>query len=127
MVLTMIKVEIIIAVSFLSPFFLNKTSIPNPPDVHNPASNEPKLIVCLINSNVNITDIAQFGIKPINDTNKGWNGEFRRQYFAIFSTVPTFEMINPKINDTININIKRLKVCLKGCTQQSVVPAAETN
>ena len=102
----------------------NRTRIPRPPAEQSPASSEPKLIVFLTNNNVNSTDIAQLGIKPINETITGCNGEFKRQYFARFSSVPTIDKIYPSIKDTISIKIKIFNVCFNGCSQKSFVFAA---
>ena len=114
---TTTRIEIIIAVSFLSLFLFNRTRIPKPPDVHNPASKEPKLIVFFTNKIVNITEIAQFGIKPINETKNGCNGEFIKQYLAITSSVPTLERTKPKTKEIPKINPKIFKVCFYGCNQ----------
>lgn len=111
---TTTRVVIIIAVSFLSPFLFNSTRIPNPPDVHKPASNEPKLIVFLTNKTVSITEIAQLGIRPISDTKNGCSGEFIKQYFAIFSSAPALDSKNPNTKDTISTKTKILIVCFKG-------------
>lgn len=114
-----IKIERIIAVSFLSLFFVSKTNNPKPPAEDNPAINEPKLIVCLINNIVSITDIAQFGIKPIIDAKIGCSGEFSKNNFAKCSSVPATEIIYPNIIETIKMNTKILKVCFNGCSHNS--------
>lgn len=90
-VATIISIDRIIIVSFLSLFRFNSTNIPSPPDVHNPATSEPKLMVFFINSIVSITDIAQFGIKPTSATKNGWIGELIRQYFARISSEPVLD------------------------------------
>ena len=114
----------IIKVSFISPFLFNRTRIPSPPAEHKPASSEPKLIVFLTNNNVKSTEIAQLGIKPIKETITGCNGEFRRQYFARFSSVPAIDIMYPNTKETTNINMKILNVCFNGCSQKSFVFAA---
>ena len=124
---TIISVEIIIAVSFLSPFLFNNTRIPKPPDVHKPASKEPKLIVFLTNKTVSITEIAQLGINPISDTKNGCKGEFIKQYFAIFSSVPALDRRKPSTKETISIKINILTVCFSGCNQKSFVFAASAS
>ena len=103
-----------IAVSFLSPLRLKSTSIPSPPEVHKPATSEPKLIVFFTNSIVSITDIAQFGINPTNDTSRGCSGEFIRQYFANTSSEPERDKMNANTTEIININMKIFNVCLRG-------------
>ena len=87
------KIATIIAVSFLSLFFVNKTNKPSPPADDKPAINEPKLIVCLINKIVSITDIAQFGTKPTIDAKIGCSGEFNKNSFAKFSSVPATDIM----------------------------------
>ena len=111
---TITSVPSIIKVSFLSLLCFKRTRIPRPPDVHNPAIKEPKLMVFFTNNIVSITDIAQFGIKPINETKNGWRGEFIKQYFAIISSEPVLDNINAKITEIININMKMFKVCFSG-------------
>ena len=82
-----------IAVSFLSLFFVNNTSNPSPPADDKPAIKEPKLIVCLMNRIVSITEIAQFGINPTIEAKIGCSGEFNKNSFAKFSSVPATDII----------------------------------
>ena len=57
----------------LKSLFLSNTRSPNPAFASNPLITAPNEIVPLINIIVSPIEIAQFGIKPINDANIGCN------------------------------------------------------
>ena len=62
----------------------------------------------------NITDIAQFGIKPTKDAIRGCSGEFIKQYFAKASSEPERDNKNANATEIININKKIFSVCFRG-------------